>query len=119
MADAGFGELPPGKFLAGVDLAAGRHIGVGEHALRLDVMAGDNPLAEIDDRADLPPGKTAIAELAPRIDDFDADGMRVDVRAAAPKTLAGMPGAVALAHHLHDAAVLVDEIVGGDLRFRR
>ena len=30
-----------------------------------------------------------------------------------------MPGAVAFAHHLHDAAVLMNEVVRGDLRFRR
>ena len=38
--------------------------------------------------------------------------------ASAPGTLAGMPGAVAFAHHLHDAAVLMDEVVRRNLAGR-
>ena len=33
--------------------------------------------------------------------------------------LPGMPGAVRLAHELHDAPVLMHEIMAGDLAFRR
>src|SRR5690606_24497921 len=119
MADAGFGELPPGKLLAGVELAAWRDIGMGKHALRWNVVAGDDSATEPDDRCDLPAGKTPIAELVPGIDDLDADGVRIDVGDASPRTLAGVPGAVAFAHHLHDAAVLMNKIMRGDLRFRR
>ena len=40
MADAMLGEQAPGKFFAGIHLATGRHIRMGEYPFRQNAMAG-------------------------------------------------------------------------------
>src|SRR5690606_34273505 len=47
----------------------------------------------------------------PAIDHLDADGIGVDVAHAFPRSLAGVPCAVGFAHHLGDAAILVNQVV--------
>ena len=56
-------------------------------------------------------GKSRIAEIVSGIDDLDADRAGVDVGLARPGRHAGVPGAARLRHELHDAAVLVDEVM--------
>jgi hypothetical protein len=116
--DAGGGKAPPGKFLARVLLALGRDIRVSEHAGGGNRMARQDVTTECDHGFDLQVGKVAVAEVVPRIDDLDADGVRVDVGHAVPRSQAGMPGAPRLRHELVDTTVLVDEIVRGDLHDR-
>ena len=52
------------------------------------------------------------------IGDLDADRARIDVGFAGPVRRAGMPGAAILRNERQHAAVLVDEIVRGDLALR-
>ena len=49
------------------------------------------------------------------VDDLDADRTGIDVGLAGPERFAGVPGAPALLHELHDTAVLMDKIMAGDL----
>ena len=109
----------PGEQLARIFLASRGDVGMAD-----DVAAPyPVPLLDVGDQRDhrrhLLVGEGAVAELVARIDDLDPDAGRIDVGHPAPTGLAGMPGAVRLIHQPVDRAVLVDEIVGGDLRFGR
>jgi hypothetical protein len=115
MADAGFVELPPGKFLAGVLLAVGRDIRMGEYAISADTMPRDDVMTERDNGLDLLRREVPIAEVMAGIDDLDADRARIDVGRAFPGRGPGMLGAARFGHELHDATVLENEIVARDL----
>src|SRR5204863_7097138 len=103
-------ELRPGKLFARIFLAAWRDIRVCKHPLPRDMASPDDVAAERDDGIDLRVGKIAIAEFVPRVDDLDADGARIDVGRAFPRSGASVPGALRFRHHLDDATVLIDEI---------
>src|SRR5262249_13936611 len=113
MADTRLVELAPGKFLARILLAARRHVGMREHAVRSDAMPGGDIAAEHNHLANLRLGKVRIAELVPRIGDLDADRARVDVLLALPGGNSCMPRAPRLRHALDNAAILPDEIMRG------
>ena len=74
---------------------------------------------ERDERGHLLVGKWPIAEFVARIDDLDPDAGRIDVGDPAPARLAGMPGPLVFVDQPVDRAVLVNEIVGRDLRLGR
>ena len=115
MADAGGGQPGPGKLLAGVLLAARRHVRVGEHALGANAVTSDDVLAQGFHGLQLRLGKVGIAAIMAGIVDLDADRGGVYVSLAGPDGLARVPGPHLLRHHLRDAALLVDGIVAGDL----
>ena len=92
-------------------------------ALQINVPEGTTGKArfeyEIDDGRDLNLRKIRVAVIMAAIGDLDADRAGVDVRLALPGGDAGMPGAPRLVDELGHGAVLGDDIVAGDLRFRR
>ena len=115
MADTFAGKAGPGKGLAGIALAPGGDVGMGEQPMGGNGAAADNITAEIDHRVDLGAGKCRQAAVMAAIGDLDADGAGIDVALTGPAGGAGVPGAAILIDHLDDAAVLKDKIVSGDL----
>ena len=63
----------PIEFLAGVALSAGRHIGMGEHAMRRNCVAAQDVVAQRLDGAHLGVGEIRIVEIVAGIMDLDAD----------------------------------------------
>ncbi len=57
MADAGARQNVPGEFLAGVALARGRDVGMGENAFGPNGAPRGDVAAQCDDGVDLPPRK--------------------------------------------------------------
>jgi hypothetical protein len=52
----------------------------------------------------------------PRVGQFDTDRSAVHVGYAVPKTFARMPGALVFINQLDHAAVLIDHVMGAELR---
>ena len=117
-ADTGLRQPCPGKKLARVCFARGRHVAVAQHARRCDGVAHQDGMAERDQRRDLRFRESAIAEIMAGIDQFDADGAAIDVAGAGPVRDAGVPGAAVFGHHRIDGAVFGDGVMGGDFRRR-
>ena len=84
MANARERQLSPWKAFAGIDLATGRDIGMGEHAHGRNIVASYEIAAKRDHPVDLPSGKMRQACGMAGVDDLDADGQRIDVGRAAP-----------------------------------
>ena len=116
--DAGARKPLPIEPLAGVALAPRRDVGMRQHPLRWNGPAAQDVETQRLHRAHLRVGKFAIAELVARIVDLDADGARIEVGLTRPIALARVPGALALRHHLGDAPLFIDEVMGRDLRLR-
>ena len=117
MSNALESQRVPGEKLAGIDLAPHGDVGMGQHALFRYAAAFANIARQRGDRRDLP-RRIGAWIVVTGMHDFDADRGRVHVGFAAPKALAGVPGASRLRHELEHAAVLFDEVMGGDLRRR-
>ena len=111
MSDAGTRQPRPAELLAGIDLAARGHVGVGEHMVRRDAVAADDVEAERFDRRHLRLGEIGIAAVMPKIVDLDPDGAGIDVRAALPMGDARVPGAGCLGHHLGDGAIFAHHVM--------
>src|SRR5947199_175488 len=82
-------------------------------------IAAEATRARAISRGNLLVGKFAVAELVTGIDDFDPDARRIDVGDAAPARLAGVPGTTGFVDEPVHGAVLIDEIMRGNLRFGR
>src|SRR6185437_7207086 len=106
--DAVFGKRLPRKQLARIFLARGCHIGMADDARGRDGVAGDDLLRDVDEGGDLFVRKRNISEFMARIDEFDADGARIDVARTRPIGNARMPGAPVLRHMAIDAPVAAD-----------
>jgi hypothetical protein len=97
----------------------------GATSLCPDDIAAPNPVPVLDvrdegyQRSDLFVRKRPVAEFMAWIDDLDPDAGRIDVGDAAPIAPPAMPGALFLIDQLEDLSLLVDQIMGGDLRVRR
>src|SRR6185437_2631128 len=77
--ESALGQRVPGEQLARIVLARRRDVRMSD-----DIAATDPvPLLDVgderDDRGHLLVGKWPVAELMPRIDDFDPDARRIDV----------------------------------------
>src|SRR5215467_5601676 len=83
-ADAGIGQRLPWKFFAGIALARGRDVGMGEHAVGGNPVAGTDAATERRHRRDLPFRKGGIAMVMSGIGDLDADRARIDVALPRP-----------------------------------
>ncbi len=118
MADPGRREAIPGEILAGILLAGGRHVGMGQHPRRRDRMAGEDVGAEGGHGRDLHLRIGRQAAVMARMDDLDSDGAGIDVADPRPGRPPGMPSPLGLRHELHHAPVLEDEVMGRDLRLR-
>src|SRR4051812_21643975 len=82
----------PGKQLARILLAVGRHVGMSHHARPCyRRMTLKNPARKRDHSSDLVIRERNIAEFVAGIDDLDADGTRIHVAHAGPPGYAGMP----------------------------
>ncbi len=112
------GEPRPVEFLARIDLAPRRHVGVGEHTLGRDGVPPRDVTGERRHRPHLGAGKVGIAEHVSRVLDLDPDRCRVDVGLPCPVGNARMPGTHVLGHHLRDATAVVDHVVARDLARR-
>ncbi len=88
---------------------------MSEHAIRRHVAAEHDAAAQRDHRCDLAQRIIRIAPVMAAVDDLDADRAGIDVLFAGPAGDAGMPGALALRHALHDAAILQHDVMCGDL----
>src|SRR6516225_10096723 len=83
-ADAGSGQRLPGKLFAGIALARRRDVGMGEHAVGGNPVAGENAAAERRHRRNLPFRKGGIAMVMSGIGNLDADRARIDVALPRP-----------------------------------
>src|SRR5690606_20876731 len=108
--DARFEQALPREVFAGINLAYGGDIAVCKHPLGRDIPPSAAISTQFDDRRDLRFRKIRQSAGVAGIDDLDADGGGIGVRLALPEALAGMPGAVGLAHELLDATVLMDQV---------
>ena len=77
----------PRKMLPRILFACGGRIGMGQHIARRDGMALHDILAQIHDGLDLHSGIRRQAKAVAAIDDFDADGMGIDVGFAFPAAM--------------------------------
>src|SRR6266702_7566577 len=105
----------PRKFLAGVFLAERSDIRMREHAMGRHLAAKHDAAAQRDHGGDLAQRKVRIAPVMAAIDDLDTDRAGVDVFLAGPMRRAGVPGALALWHALHDAAVFEHDVMRRNL----
>ena len=80
--------------------------------MRRHVAAKHDAAAQRDHGRDLAQRKIRIAPVVAAIDDLDPDRTGIDVVLAGPGRHAGVPGALALGHALHDAAVLQHDVMG-------
>src|SRR5262245_30697542 len=112
MPDAGSGEPLPRKSFTGVDIATRLHLRMRKHIVLPNAVPPGDAAAEPNYGLNLIGEKVTVAENVSGIDDLDADRRRIDVGPSSPRTFSGMPCAVALAHHLRDPAVLMNEVVG-------
>ena len=97
--------------IAGVLLARRSDIGMGKNPFRRDCIPGDDIQAQRLDGGHLDVREIGIIEFVAGIVNLDADRAGVDVVVARPVRRTRVPGTLRLAHHLRDAAGLVDEIV--------
>ena len=88
MAEARPMQAGPGKKFAGVFLSRGRDIRMRENALRGNFQPLRNVADQSDGRVDLRLRVGRGAAVMAGIDQFDADGTRIDVGLAVPETLA-------------------------------
>src|SRR5580704_1265177 len=84
---------------------------MAKHAGGRDRVAGENAAAKGRYRRDLALWKIAVNEVVAGIGDLDADRAGIDIGVAGPARYPGVPGALALRHHLNDTAIFEDEIV--------
>ena len=113
------GQNAPGKLLARILLARRRDVGMAEHPIGRDPVAGENAAAERGDRRDLSLRKIRVAVVVAGIGNLDADRAGVDVGFAGPRRSARMPGTALLGDHLDDVTVLDHHVVSGDFARRR
>ena len=118
MADTGIRQRVPREFFAGILLARRCDVGMREHAMREHLAAEHDAAAQRDHGGDLAKRKVRIAPVMAGIDDLDADRAGIDVFLAGPAGNAGVPGALALGHALHDAAVLQHDVMRRDVSAR-
>src|SRR5262245_43574297 len=81
-------------------------------------MASGDIVAKCNDGLDLASDEIGIAIGVAGIGYLDADRAGIDVRPAAPGPAACMPCSIGFAHHLYNRAVLMHEIMTGDLAHR-
>ena len=96
MADAAARERVPGEFLAGIALALGCDVGMGENAFATNGAPRRDVAAQRDDGVDLPARKRRQRAVMAGIDDLDADRSGIEIALAAPEADAGVPGALVL-----------------------
>ena len=82
------------------------------------VAAEHDAAAQRDHGGDLAQREIRIAPVMAAVNDLDPDRAGIDVFLAGPARHAGMPGALALRHALHDAAVFQHDVVRRDLGAR-
>ena len=111
MADAGIRQRMPREFFAGILLARRCDVGMREHAMRGHLAAEHDAAAQRDHGGDLPEREVRIAPVMAAIDDLHTDRAGIDVFLAGPAGYAGVPGALALGHALHDAAVFQHDVM--------
>ena len=79
--------------------------------MRRHVAAEHDAAAQRDHGGDLAQREIRIAPVVAAVDDLDPDRAGIDVFLAGPERHAGVPGALALGHALHDAAVLQHDVM--------
>lgn len=82
-----------------------------QHAMRRHLAAQHDAAAQRDHGGDLAQREIRIAPVVAAVDDLDPDRTGIDVFLAGPARHAGMPGALALRHALHDAAVFQHDVM--------
>ncbi|AHB50420.1 hypothetical protein W911_16585 [Hyphomicrobium nitrativorans NL23] len=115
MAHAVLGKPCPAEFLARIDLAPRRDIGMREHVAGVHPVAPDDLSGKRQHRPHLRRGEVPIAEHVAWVLDLDPDGGRIDVRFAPPVGDARVPCAGLFGDHLDDAPVLVDDVMARHL----
>lgn len=115
------GQAFPREQRARVKLAQWGDIAVANDMPGLDIVTFDDVLEQRDQRLDL---RLAIGVPDPPVgcigkawvDDFDADGRRIQPCAPLPLAVTGMPGATALVHQLvHRRRAITNQVMATDL----
>lgn len=96
---------------AGVDLAAGGHVGMADHAARADLPAGHDLTQQAGQPVHLAQGKGAVAGIG----DLDPDGAGIDVIAPLPGPRTRVPGPAILGDQGLGTAILMDQPMCADL----
>lgn len=109
---AGLCEAPPRKKPAGVNLTAWCDVGMSKNILAGDLVA----LVEVGKKLKQSGDLGFRVGLRPIVVEFDADRYRIQIVDTSPACHSGVPGAQTFIDQLNNAPVLLDEVVGADLK---